>query len=47
MLPLTLMSGPGKSIQLNALVFLLAEMCIRLQEFVGQMKSAINALCGL
>lgn len=31
---------------LNGLVFLLAEMCIRLREFVGQMKSAINALCG-
>jgi len=37
----------GKNMQLNALVLLLAEMCIRLQEFVGQMKSAINALCGL
>ena len=31
---------------LNGFVFLLAEMCIRLREFVGQMKSAINALCG-
>ena len=47
MVPVALVSGLGKNIQLNVLVFLLAEMCIRLQEFVGQMKSAISALCGL